>query len=216
MASIWSWVTYMEVVVSRWCSSGELARVTLQVLHQPENVGGHFDALADLGAALAGEFHREGHIIEHGHVRVERVILEHHGDVAFLRRHLVDHAPADFDLAARDFLQARDHAQQRRLAATRRPDQHAEFAVRDRDVHAVDDAGGAERLEHAFEIDCCHGYLPAVHSLMYRLCVWVMCRRIALRAARGSRRTIAFTIASCSLTVSAAILGYSVLRSRLR
>ena len=44
------------------------------------------------------------------------------------------------------------------------------------------------------------------HSLMYRLSGLghVRCR-IALRAARGSRRMIALTIASCSRTVSAAI-----------
>jgi len=32
------------------------------------------------------------HVLAHRHVRVERVVLEHHGDVAVLRRHVVDHA----------------------------------------------------------------------------------------------------------------------------
>src|ERR1019366_6521514 len=134
----------------------ELARVALQVLHQPQDIRRHLDALAHFCAAFAGEFHGEGHVVEHGHMRVERVILEHHGDVALLRRHLVDHAPADLDLAARYFLQAGDHAQQRGLAAARRADQHAELAVLDLDVYAVHDAGGAEGLEHAFQGDCRH------------------------------------------------------------
>src|SRR5450756_362167 len=134
----------------------ELARVALKVLHQSQNVSRHLDALAHFLAALAGELHREGHVVEHGHVRVERVVLEHHGDVALLRRHLVDHAPADLDLAARYLLQAGDHAQQRGLAAARRADQHAELSVLDPDIHAVHDAGGAEGLEYAFQGYCRH------------------------------------------------------------
>ena len=62
----------------------------------------------------------ERHVLDHRHVRIERVVLEHHGDVAVLRRHVVDDVAADGDLAAGDVLQARDHAQRRRLAAARR------------------------------------------------------------------------------------------------
>ena len=77
--------------------------------------------------------------VAHRHVRVERVVLEHHRDVAVLGRHVVDDAPADLDLAAGDRLEPGDHAQQRRLAAARRTDQHAELAVGDLDVDAADD-----------------------------------------------------------------------------
>ena len=51
---------------------------------------------------------------------------------------VVDHAVADDDLAAGDRLEARDHAQQRRLAAARRPDDDDELAVGDLGVDAVD------------------------------------------------------------------------------
>jgi hypothetical protein len=70
-------------------------------------------------------------MLSHRHVRVERVVLEHHGDVAVLGRHVVDHAVADGDLAAGDLLEPGDHAQQRGLAAARRADQHDELAVLD-------------------------------------------------------------------------------------
>jgi hypothetical protein len=46
-------------------------------------------------------------------MRVERIVLEHHGDVALFRWHLVYHASTDPDLARRDILKARQHAQQR-------------------------------------------------------------------------------------------------------
>jgi len=79
-------------------------------------------------------------------MRIKRVILEHHRDVALLRRHVVDHALADADLAAGDVFQARDHAQQGRLAAPGRSDQHDEFAVADGDIDAVNDLRRPERL----------------------------------------------------------------------
>ena len=42
----------------------------------------------------------EGQIVVDAHVLVERVVLEHHGDVAVARRQMVDHPVADADVAA--------------------------------------------------------------------------------------------------------------------
>jgi hypothetical protein len=72
-------------------------------------------------------------------VRVERVVLEHHRDVALGRLEVVDDAAGDRDLAAGDLLEAGDHAQQRRLAAARRADDDDELAVGDVGADAVDD-----------------------------------------------------------------------------
>ena len=52
----------------------------------------------------------------------------------------------DGDLAAADLLQPGEHAQQRRLAAARRADQHDELAVGDVEADAVDDLDLAEAL----------------------------------------------------------------------
>ena len=79
----------------------------------------------------------ERHVLVHGHVRVERVVLEHHRDVAILRRHVVDDIRSDQDLAARDVLEAGDHAQRRGLAAARRADQHHELLVLDVEIDAA-------------------------------------------------------------------------------
>jgi hypothetical protein len=64
-------------------------------------------------------------------MRIERVVLEDHRDVAIARRDVVDHAVADQDIAGRDFLEPGDHAQGGRLAAAGRPDQNHEFVVLD-------------------------------------------------------------------------------------
>ena len=91
-------------------------------------------------------------------MRIERVILEHHGDVALGRLDLVDDAPADVDVAAGDGLEPRHHPQQRGLAAAGGADQHAELAVADLEVDPLDglDAPGIG-LVHVAQRDVSHG-----------------------------------------------------------
>jgi hypothetical protein len=74
-------------------------------------------------------------------VGVERVVLENHGDVAVLRRDIVHSAVPDEDVAAGDFLEARNHPQGGRFATARWSHEHDEFLVLDFEVE-VSDSGG--------------------------------------------------------------------------
>jgi hypothetical protein len=98
----------------------------------------HFGGLADAPAHFLGRqfpaLERERHVLLHCHVRVERVVLEHHRDVAVAWRQVVDLPLADPDLALAHVLESRDHAQHRGLAAAGRADQHHELAIRDGEV----------------------------------------------------------------------------------
>jgi hypothetical protein len=71
-------------------------------------------------------------------VRIERVGLEHHGDVAVLGRNAVHHLIVDPQLARGNRLEAGDHAQRGRFAAAGRPEQHHELAVLDQQRDVVD------------------------------------------------------------------------------
>ena len=73
-------------------------------------------------------------------MRVERVVLEDHRDVALLRREVVDDAVADPELALGDLLEPRDHPQCRRLPAPGGPDEDDELAVADLEVELGDRA----------------------------------------------------------------------------
>ena len=53
-------------------------------------------------------------------MRIERIVLEHHGDVAVFGLHVVDDAVADRNRPGGDVFEPRDHAQQGRLAAAGR------------------------------------------------------------------------------------------------
>jgi hypothetical protein len=81
---------------------------------------------------------RELEVLPDREMRVERVALEDHRDVAVAGRDVVDHPTADRDGAGGDLLEARDHAERGALAAAGRPHEHHERAVGDREVDRVD------------------------------------------------------------------------------
>jgi hypothetical protein len=106
---------------------------------QLQNPGGLVHPGLDLVDRHLLDLQAVGHVVEHAHVWVQRVVLEHHGNVALGRLEVVDHPPANGNFAARDFFQAGHHAQQRGLATPRRADDDDEFTVGNVGVHPVDD-----------------------------------------------------------------------------
>ena len=97
-------------------------------------------------------------VLPHAHVRIERVALEDHRDVAAPRREVGHVGAADRDLPRGHLLEAGDHPQQRRLAATGRADEHHELAVADLQADVVDggDVAGVD-LRQLLELDLGHG-----------------------------------------------------------
>ena len=65
------------------------------------------DAPLDLRLGHVAQLQPEREVVAHGHVRVQRVALEDHRDVAVLGRDVVDDAIADPQRAAGDVLEAR-------------------------------------------------------------------------------------------------------------
>ncbi len=74
-----------------------------------------------LGRRELGHFQREGDILVHGHVRVERVALEHHGDIAVARVGRCDVPIVDIDLAGGWGIEARQNSQCGALAEPEGP-----------------------------------------------------------------------------------------------
>ena len=76
------------------------------------------------------------------------------------RRHVVDHALAEADGAARRKLEAGEHAQGRRLAAARGPEQADELARLDVEVEIVDRDDRADTalrsLSSVMPVACIH------------------------------------------------------------
>src|SRR5260370_4503366 len=107
-----------------------------------------------------------GFVFEDARGRIEGVIRKPGGVVVWGRLDLVDDPPADVDVAAGDGLEACDHPQQRGLAAAGGADQHAELAVADLEVDALDglEAAGVGLADVA-EGDISHETLSAPFAL---------------------------------------------------
>jgi chemotaxis methyl-accepting protein methylase len=138
-------------------AAGQLARVAVEQLVQVQDARRVGQPFFGGGAIGAAQLQAEGHVLAHRHVRVQRIALKHHCDVAVLGLQVVDHLVGDQHVAAGDFFQASEHAQQRALAAARRADQHHELAVGDLEADAVDDLDLAVGLVDVAKADRCHG-----------------------------------------------------------
>ena len=77
------------------------------------------------------------------HVREQRVVLEHHADVALVRRNARQRLALEQDFAGGRRLEPREQHQRRRLSRSRRPEQCQELAPLDIEIELVDDAGDA-------------------------------------------------------------------------
>ena len=107
----------------------------------PSELAARCDALVRFPLRHTGHLQREGDVLEHGHVRIERVVLEDHRHVAVAGSDVIDQPAVDVDLAVADIFQPGDHLEQGALAAARRPEQHQEFMVLDGEVDRGDRLG---------------------------------------------------------------------------
>jgi hypothetical protein len=104
------------------------------------------DPAVNVALGRLAQLEAKGHVVIDGHVGIEGVALEDHGDVPVFGSHVVDHPVANDDLALCDLLQAGQAAQGRGLAAAGGSDQDQEFFVGDLDVQVVDGHHIAESL----------------------------------------------------------------------
>ena len=109
-----------------------------------------------LGARQFAHDERNGQVLSDRHVRVERVGLENHRDVAILRRHAIDGPTVDPDLSRGRRFETRDDPQQRRFSASGRSQQTDELAVGDIERHPVQHGGLVVALCDVADGNCGH------------------------------------------------------------
>ena len=123
---------------------------------EPEHLGGLGDALLDLLRIGFAKLETEGQVLADREVGIERVRLEHHGDVPIARlqpRHL---AITEIDRALIGDLQPGEETQKGGLPAAARPDEHREGALRDGEADALQDLGLTESFEEPRDGDGSH------------------------------------------------------------
>ena len=109
-------------------------------------------ALSTFRCGPFAEHERVGDVLAHGHVREERVLLEHDANTTLCGREARDIAPGEFDSAAGGGLEAGDHLQDGGLSGATRPEQGQELSLPHREVHAIDGGYGAEALAQIPEL----------------------------------------------------------------
>ena len=112
-------------------TTGKRLRASVQQMLDVEDLGGLFDSSLDLFFSDLAQLQTERHVVEHGHMRVQSIVLEHHRDVSVFRGHVVHSLVFDEQLAVGNLLQTCDHTQRRRFAAAGRTDEDDELFVLD-------------------------------------------------------------------------------------
>jgi hypothetical protein len=92
-------------------ASREGTRFALEEILNGKQARGFRHARGNIGLRHAAIAQAVGHVVVDAHVRVERVVLEHHGDIAIRRLDVVHQTIADTDGALRHGLQTGNHPQ---------------------------------------------------------------------------------------------------------
>ena len=93
------WRTIARPSATRWRWPPESCRgLRSRSSREPERRRRLGDAAVDLVAGDLAQLEPEREVVAHRHVRIERVVLEDHRDVAVARRDVVDAPAADRDL----------------------------------------------------------------------------------------------------------------------
>ena len=138
------------------------ARMAVEYFGNLQDAGGAPHLVVDFFLPGAGDAQAKGHVLEHRHMRIERIGLEHHGDAAFGRAQRVNPLAADVDAAVLEGFEPGDHAQQCRLATSRWPDENGELLLFDREVNAVDDLHVAIALDDGLQCDIAHRWSRSI------------------------------------------------------
>ena len=96
------------------------------------------NALLALRLGNPSHLQSKAHIVAHGHVGVQSVVLEDHGDVTILGREVGDVTLTDPDCPGIDLLQASEHPERGGLPAAGWSDQDHKFTVADLQIEFVD------------------------------------------------------------------------------
>ena len=127
-------------------SARELGGLASEQLLDAEHRGDLLHPAIDLFLRFVPLLQPEREVLVDRHVRVERVVLEHHRDVAVFRREAGHDPLTDRDRARRRLIETGDHPQSRRLPASGGSDQDQELAVLGGDRQVVDGHRPAREL----------------------------------------------------------------------
>ena len=133
----------------------ELAGPAVQQVADLQHGRDFIDALLALGLGHLAHLQRKADVVGHAHRGVQRVALEHHGNVAVARGHAHHVLAANAHLTFGRVVQTRNDVEQSGFAAARGAHQDEELARRDVDVHAAQNLHALVAVAKAL-VDACN------------------------------------------------------------
>src|SRR6185437_12719922 len=103
-----------------------------------QQTGGIFHRLLAVRLRDFAHLEAKADVLPDGHVRIQRIALKHHRDIALARMQVVDLVVTDTDFAARQRVESGDQGKERRFSAARWPDQNQKIAIFDIDVDLLE------------------------------------------------------------------------------
>ena len=146
----------------------ELSGPSLEQSLDAEQTRGPFHLLGALLGVHTLCLEWEGDVVGHGHVGVQRIGLEDHGDTTSAGWKTADVLASEQDLSLSRLLQTHDHPEQGGLAASRRPEEDEELALLGLEIDAVDSCHVAELLAQAADLYDSHDDAPRRWFIRFR------------------------------------------------
>src|SRR3569832_1661804 len=134
----------------------ELTRITTEHVLELEPFGCVGNATCDLGLIDVPHAQSEANVVRDSHVRIKRIALKHHRQVARAGRHFGEIPAIHQDLTAGDILEAGNHVKRRGLAASRRPKERDELAIADFEIELPHRGYSAKLLPNILEDETSH------------------------------------------------------------
>ena len=132
-------------------TAGELVDPLALGAGKPDALEHRVDAARDLRARDTATRKAVADVFADAHHREQREVLEHHVDGPAIRRHAAHRLAADRDGSGVGRKEARDHPQQRRLAAARGAEERDQLTLADLQVDLMKHRGVAIADHHLVE-----------------------------------------------------------------